>query len=183
METQIILLSQKFSFKKLSDQFPASGNPFKKIFFQSELRSIKNGTATFAVIAYPAWKGRKGRWVVGTKIDGEETGGSSPIPLTGPIAFANTELLFTTKADKKIKRVKKIKKNRCKENAPGVNFRKLIKEIFRNSDLAKKSFFTFTPSISENPHIEFDVTLDAGGTLETARANPCPPAKPAEEQA
>ena len=37
--------------------------------------------------------------------------------------------------------------------------------------------------ISKNPHIEFDVTLDAGGITANAMANPCPPAKPAESEA
>ena len=72
MQNQITLLSQKFSFDKLTSQFPSSGSPFKKIFFQSELRSLEGGTAIFAVIAYPAWKATLGKWVVGTKIDGED---------------------------------------------------------------------------------------------------------------
>lgn len=182
MTTQIILLSQKFCFEKLTNQFPSSGNPFKKIFFQSELRSINNGTVTFAVIAYPAWKGLKGKWTVGTKIEAEDTGGSSTIPFTAPLAFANTELLFAAKSDKKAKKKSKKSKD-CKKELPGSALRKLIKEVFKNPELAKKSFFTFTPGISTNPHIEFDVTLDADGTLASAMANPCPPAKPAEEQA
>ncbi len=182
MQNQITLLSQKFSFDKLTSQFPSSGSPFKKIFFQSELRSLEGGTAIFAVIAYPAWKATLGKWVVGTKIDGEDIGGSSPIPFSAPLAFANNELLFATKSDKKVKKKSKKKKD-CKKDNPGLNFRKLVREVFRDSELAKKSYFTFTPGISKNPHIEFDVTLDAGGITANAMANPCPPAKPAESEA
>lgn len=182
MTNQITLLSQKFSFDKLTSQFPSSGSPFKKIFFQNELRSLEGGSATFAVIAYPAWKGTIGKWVVGTKINGDDLGGGSPIPFEAPLAFANNELLFASKSDKKVKKKSKKKKG-CKKDNPGADFRKLVREVFRDPDLAKKSFFTFTPTISENPHIGFDVTLDAGGTIANAMANPCPPAKPAESEA
>lgn len=181
MQNQIILLSQKFSFDKLTSQFPASGSPLKKIYFQSELRSLDGGIATFAVIAYPAWKATLGKWVVGTKIDGEDLGGGSPIPFSAPFAFANNELLFATKSDKKIRKKSKKSKD-CKKDNPGFNFRQLVRDVFRNPELAKKSFFTFTPAISKNPHIEFDVVLDAGGTTANAMANPCPPAKPAETE-
>ncbi|OSZ80222.1 hypothetical protein CAP36_02925 [Chitinophagaceae bacterium IBVUCB2] len=182
METQITLLSQKFSFEKLTSQFPTSGSPFKKIFFQSELRSLEGGTATFAVIAYPAWKGTLSKWVVGTKIDGEDIGGGSPIPFSAPLAFANNELLFAAKSDKKLKKKSKKKKD-CKTDNPGADFRRLVRAVFRDPELAKKSFFTFTPGISKNPHIELSITLDADGTTANAMANPCPPAKPAESEA
>ena len=49
MANQLLLPPQKFNYKEITDQFPATGNPKKKVFFQAELRSLANGNATFGI--------------------------------------------------------------------------------------------------------------------------------------
>ena len=151
MANQIILNPQKFNFGDLISQFP-SGKFKKKVFFQSELRSLANGDATFGVIAYAAWKG-KGKWDIGTKISGTDTGISDIKPFTPPLAFANNELLLAAKFSRKKKKGKK--KNKGTEQSSSaqlkkVEFLQLVKKISKDKKLIAKTFFLFKAGISRS---------------------------------
>ena len=174
MANQLILNPQKFNFGDLISQFP-HGKYKKKIFFQSELRSLSNGDATFGVIAYPAWKG-KGKWTIGTKITGMDTGIAEIKPFTPPLAFANNEVLMATKISRKTKKSKK--KNKEKTYATRRELLEAVKKISKDKKLIGKSSFLFNAKISANPHLEYNVTLDMGGTTLSMQTNPSPPARP-----
>ena len=66
MANQLLLPPQKFNYKEITDQFPATGNPKKKVFFQAELRSLANGNATFGIVAYVSWNVKR-KWEVSSK--------------------------------------------------------------------------------------------------------------------
>jgi hypothetical protein len=186
MANQIILPPQKFKFADLINQFPSSRKLIKKVFFQAELRSLANDNASFAVIAYPGWKTARGKWVIGKKIEGEITGEGKHIPFVSPLAFANNELLLAATPLKKEKKSKK-KDKKCKEDdfkkSPGHKFLQLVKKISKDKKLIQKSFFLFESRISENPHIEYDVTLNADGVTLNVSTKPSPPARPEEADA
>jgi len=179
MANQLILNPQKFNFGDLISQIPP-GKFKKKVFFQSELRNLDNGDATFGVIAYAAWKG-KDKWDVGTKISGTDTGTPDIKPFVPPLAFANNELLLAAKFSRKKKKPKK-KDNAAKQSSPAQlkksEFLQLVKKVSKNKKLIAKTFFLFKASISKNPHLRYDVTLDFGGTTVELETNPSPPARP-----
>ena len=181
MANQIILLPQKFTYLDITKQFP-SGKFIKKVFFQCELRSLAGGNATFAVIAYPGWKEPKSTWTIGTKVTGETTGAGKAIAFT-EVAFANNELLLATKISRKNKKQHKKAENcnkKNKEKSAEQRLLEFVKNLAKDKALAKKSFFLFEGKISENPHIEYDVTLDMGGTTLNVNAKPSPPARPSD---
>lgn len=167
MSNQIILSPQKFSFKDLISQFP-SGKFKKKLFFQSELRVLANGDATFGVIAYPAWRGKE-KWSIGTKISGIDTGKPDVIPFTPPLAFANNELLIATKLSGK---------KRKKEKNVNQDLIRLMRKVCKSKKMIARSSFHFKATITKNPHLQYDVTLDTGDTTLTMQTNPSPPARP-----
>ena len=167
---QYSLPEQVFRFKDIMDQVPVEKGLKKKIFFQAELQSLKNGVALFGVIAYPAW-GNGNRWELGYKITAAGPVAGEPHDFNTPIGFANNELSLTRNKKKKGKKNKEAKKQE-KE------FCKLLAKILESPKLAEKAQFRCKTSISENPHLEYDVTLEADGISISARTNPSPPGSP-----
>lgn len=188
MANQIILQPQKFKFLDLTKQFPSSSKLIKKVCFQCELKSLTNGNAIFGVIAYPAWKDTHGKWSIGTKINGEDIGEGKLVPFT-PVAFANNELLLSVKSSKKEEKEKKKKRKikKCAEDgtekSPEKKLLQYVKIISKDKKLAQKTFFRFDSKISDNPHIDHDVTLDMNGTTLNVNAKPSPPARPSDAEA
>ncbi len=177
MANQLILPPQKFIYKEITDQFPATGNPKKKVFFQAELRSLAGGDAKFGIVAYPAWRAGS-KWIIGTKVSGTDTGEAPvPVPLTSPVAFANNEvflsLSLTTKERKK-KKFKNPKKGRWSA------FMKMARKKCKDPKADGEATLLFETKISENPHLEYNVTLDIGGTAIRVSTKPSPPAPPEE---
>jgi hypothetical protein len=178
MAGTLILPAQKFKYKDISDQFPPTGNPKKKVFFQAELRAVANSSATFGVVAYPSWK-EKGVWVIGTKVSGMDTGAVPvSVPFTDPIAFANNEVLLSitvTKKNKK-KNVKCAKKNPKKGR--WAHFARQVNKLSKDKAQLAEATLLFTSSVSENPHLQYDVSLDMGTSVLTVSTKPSPPASP-----
>ncbi len=178
MANQLILPPQKFNYKEITDQFPKTGSPKKKIFFQAELRSLANGDASFGIIAYAAWKD-SGSWRIGAiKVSGTDAGVAVPVPFVPPLAFANNEVVVSFKIAKKNKKAKK-KKN-CKDPKKGQwdEFAKLTQKLLKDKKLLEKSVLTFETKISDNPHLEYSVTLEVNGTSLSVATKPSPPAPP-----
>lgn len=178
MANKLLLPPQKFNYKEITDQFPGTGNPKKKVFFQAELRSLAGGDATFGIIAYAAWK-ETGKWVIGPKkVIGADAGVAVPIPFVPPIAFANNEVALSFSITKKSKKAKK--KNKKKEPKKGRwnEFMKLARKLSKDKKELEASTLLFETKISDNPHLQYDVTLDINGTSLTVSTNPSPPAKP-----
>ncbi len=168
MANQIILNQQTFRFKEITDQFPGGKGTKVKIFFQAELLSLENGNAKFGVIAYPAWR-KKGRWELGYKICSAETGTSEPRAFPGAFGLANNELTLTPSKKKKKKK---------KGQKASKEFMKLFRKISCDPKLAEKAVFHCKTGFSENPHLEYDVTLEANGESARVGAKPSPPARP-----
>ncbi|MGQ0737587.1 MAG: hypothetical protein ACT4OJ_00870 [Bacteroidota bacterium] len=171
MANQLILPPQKFRYRDITDQFPATGIRKKKVFFQAELRSLADGNASFGIVAYPSWKDGN-TWVVGNKVTGADTGGQpAVVPLTGPVAFANNEVLLSLTL---------LKKNK-KENPRKGRWSALMKIIQKNCKkgvTSDKITLIFEAGVSKNPHLEYNVTLDLGGTVLSVPTKPSPPAPP-----
>lgn len=177
MPSQLILPPQKFKYKDITDQFPATGSPKKKVFFQAELRSISGGSVTFGIIAYPAWK-TGSKWIVGTKVTGTDTGATPKTePFTQPVAFANNEIFLTLNLTKKGK--KKDKKRNTKKGTWSA-FMKMARKACKDKKTKDEISLLFETSISDNPHLEYNVTLDLGGTSLSVSTKPSPPAPPEE---
>jgi hypothetical protein len=178
MASQLILPNQKFVYNDLIKQFPTTGNPKKKVFFQAELRGISGSSATFGIVAYPSWK-EAGRWVVGNKVMGVDTGAVPQIiPFTEPIGFANNEVLLSitvTKKDK-TKKVKRVKKNPRKGRWG--QFARVANRFAADKETLNKAELIFRACVSENPHLEYDVSLDLGTSTLTVQTKPSPPAPP-----
>ncbi len=175
MANQLILPPQKFRYKDITDQFPTTGNPKKKVFFQAELRSLADGNATFGIVAYPAWKDGN-KWEVGKKVTGADTGGQSKVePFTNPVAFANNEVLLSMSLSKKDDKGKKMKKSH-----KGIwnKFMKMASKGCKNEKAMEDVSLVFETKISDNPHLEYTVTLDLGGTTLSVATKPSPPAPP-----
>jgi len=172
MANQLILQQQKFKFSDITSGFPSTGNPKKKVFFQSELRSLANGDASFGVVAYAAWKDGS-KWVIGKKISGSDAGTPVIIPLTAPLAFANNEVIFSAKMSRKKKKKKDPRKGRWN------SLLRAIRKECGGKKISEKTVMLFTADISDNPHLEYSVTLDFGdGTTLNAATKPSPPAPP-----
>ena len=179
MANKLLLPPQKFNYKEITDQFPATGNPKKKVFFQAELRSLAGGDASFGIIAYPSWK-ETGKWVIGKIIYGADAGVAVPIPFVPPIAFANNEVALSFSITKKSKKAKK--KNKKKEPKKGRwnEFLKLARKLSKDKKGLEESTLLFETTISDNPHLQYDVTLDINGTSLKVSTKPSPPAQPEE---
>lgn len=168
-ENQIVLHSQTFRFNDIVDQFPADRLK-KKIFFQAELSGLDLGSASFQIIAYPAWR-LKGEWVVGPKVVASESGNGSVIPFKEPLGFANNELPLAGYKKKKGKLGKKEKK-------AFDDFAKFFKKVASDPKMAARAIFRCHTRVSKNPHLEYEVTLEADGTAVMISTNPSPPARP-----
>ena len=136
-------------------QNAAPNGKMKKIFFQCVLKEIKStGTdleAHFGIIAYPARKPFLGDWTAPNRVDCVPDNTQPPfvcdlVPGPGPIGFANKEL-------------KQLMND--------------IKAILRDGSRPNAAL-TLTPTISANPHVALNATLD--GASESL--NPSPPANP-----
>jgi len=176
MPNQIILNPQSFRFSDIIGQFPADRKVKKKVFFQAELQSLENGNAKFGIIAYPAWR-TGGCWEIGTKISGSEAGEGTLVNFAEPFGLANNELTLSP-AKKKKKRKKKDKNNKMAKRTKA--FLKHFNNIFCDKKLAEKAVFHCRTGISQNPHLEYDVTLESEGVSLRVKTNPSPPAMPVE---
>ena len=170
-QNQVVLHSQLFRFTDLNDAFPPDGKLKKKVFFQAELAAIDNGSISFHIVAYPAWR-VKGKWVIGPKITAAESGNGSVIPFKEPIAFANNELPLAGYRFRKRTVGKKLKKSMDE-------FTKFFRKVAADPKLASRAVFRCHTGISKNPHLEYDVTLEADGTAVSISTNPSPPGFPA----
>jgi len=173
MANQLILQQQKFKLSDITKEFPSTGNVKKKVFFQTELRSLANGDATFGVIAYASWKDGN-KWVVGSKVSGIDMGTPLILPFKPPLAFANNEVILSAKVSKKKKKKKKEpRKGRWND------LLKAMRKTCKDKKIPENAFLLFNAGISENPHLEYDVTLDLGnGNSLRAATKPSPPAPP-----
>jgi hypothetical protein len=170
---QLILPPQKFRFRDITDQFPAGGNPKKKVFFQAEIRSVTGSNATFGIIAYPSWKDGK-NWVIGTKVIGIDTGGAPvTMNLNTHVAFANNEVLLSAGTKKK-----KNKKKKEPKKGRWSSFEKMVKKSCKDPKQLESAELIFNSRISANPHLEYDVTMDFGTSTLMVSTNPSPPAPP-----
>ncbi len=170
IQNQIVLHSQTFRFTDILDQFPPDRSMKKKIFFQAELAGLDQGSASFHIIAYPAWR-QKREWVLGTKVVASESGNGSVIPFKEPLGFGNNELPLAGYKKKAGKAGKKQKKTL-------IEFEKFFKKIAADPKLAARAIFRCHTTVSKNPHLEYEITLEADGTAVRISTNPSPPAHP-----
>lgn len=178
MANQLLLPPQKFSYKEITDQFPKTGNPKKKVFFQAELRSLANGDASFGIIAYAAWKD-SGKWVIGSKkVSGTDAGVAIPVLFIPPVAFANNEIVVSFKMAKQVKKAKKKSKTKEPKKGRWNEFAKLTRKLSKDKKLLAQSYLLFKTTITDNPHLEYNVTLEVNGTSLNVSTKPSPPAPP-----
>jgi len=177
MANTIILLPQTVRLDEFD--FPGHGFPFRKLVFQSELRSLANGDATFGLIAYALWRNGLGNpWETGDKVECRNIVGGQPetFPLIPFVAFGNIEVPLSHHA--------LITKDEKQEKSYNLKFEKyfdLLEKISKDKDLLKESTLNFkTPKLTENPHADYDITLSVGGVEVPAASNPSPPADPNE---
>lgn len=170
----ITLPQQKIMLKDLI----ARSDPKKtRVFFQCEFRSLTATSATFGVIAYSAWENAREGWQIGKKVMGKDTEKVKSDTLKLPLAFTNNELLLYTPQAHKDLRQKPASQNKSFKNWD--EFYKKLDKIHANEEWFQKCFLLFDARISDNPHIVYDVTLNAGdGTAITVSTNPSPPARP-----
>jgi len=167
MANKIILNQQTFSFQELADKLPQDEKK-TKIFFQAELQSLENGDARFGINAYVAcWE--NGRWNVCEPVRGRENGAGNTLEFT-PFSLGNNELVLATG--------KKKKKNKKKKKKESQEFRELFRKVVSDPELAKIAVFHCSTGISKNPHLTYDVTLEAGGSSARTITNPSPPENP-----
>jgi hypothetical protein len=136
-------------------QNAAPNGKMKKIFFQCVLKEIRNNgndlEAHFGLIAYPANKPFLGGWTAPNRVDCVPDNTQPPVvfdlvPGPGPIGLANKEL-------------KQLMHD--------------IKAILRDGSRPTAALI-LAPTISANPHVALDATLDGA----SERLNPSPPADP-----
>ncbi len=174
MANQIILNKQIFRFDEIAKLFPGDVKG-KKVFFQAELQSLENGDAKFGIVAYAAC-GKDGKWTVCGTVKGTDMGEPQKMDFI-PFALANNELVLGSGKKGKDKKKKKKKKD-CDDGGERNAFLELYKKVAADPELAKKAVFSCTTSISKNPHLNYDVTLESGGTSARTRCNPSPPDNP-----
>ena len=152
---RIILRAQKMTLKQFADmKKPFKSKPFKKVFFQCELRSFEEGAAVFGLIAYGGYK--KSGKLSGPKVDLIDVPHGDRVVDTWPLAFGNMEFKF-----------RKIQSKLAKKIAD------MIKD--KATDM-EKVVINFEPGVSKNPHVDYTITL---GTS-TEELNPCPPTPPSD---
>ena len=116
--------------------------------------------------------------MVGTKVTGTDaTGTPGMVPLTTPLGFANNELVLKKDFSGEKKKKKK-KKKKDPRKGRWAAFMKMAKKNCKDPIMLQDATFLFEAKISENPHLEYDVTLDMGGTTVRFSTNPSPPAVP-----
>lgn len=177
MANTIILLPQTVRLDEFN--FPAHGFPVRKLVFQSELRSLADGNATFGLIAYPLWRNGLGNpWITGAKVECRNIvgGQSQKFPLQPFVAFGNIEVPLSRHAIKT--------KDEKQEKSYDEKFEKyfeLLEKISKDKDLLKESLFNLkNPKLTKNPHADYNITLSVGGVEVPAASNPSPPADPSE---
>lgn len=173
MANQILLPAQVMSAQALVNSIPGK---IKKVFFQTEVKSISNNDMIVGIIAYAAHKNSTQKWEIGSKVTATVDNSKPVQKFSIPRAFANNEWTVTNVS----------KKNKG-ENAKGLSIRKqqalavkMLNRIANNKDLLKKTALTFKARGTVNPHLEYDVTIDTGLGTQTAYTNPSPPAPPSE---
>jgi len=177
MANTIILLPQTVNLEELN--FPPHGFPVRKLIFQSELRLLANGDATFGLIAYPLWRNGLGNpWITGAKVECRDLLGEPPktYPLIPYVAFGNIEVPLSRHSI-----VAKEEKHGDSYDIKFEKYFELLEKISKDKNLLKESAFNLkNPKISENPHADYEITLSVGGVEVPAASNPSPPADPSE---
>lgn len=178
--SEIFLPAQTIDFDQLYNQFPPLGSNRRKLIFQSELRSLAGGNATFGLIAYPLWRNSAAHpWKTGKIVRATDTGTTGPgFPVEPFMAFGNIEVPLTKHALEPADEPGQIDKDK---DAAFEKFLAFLKKVTENPTLLKESKLEFKKSkLTSNPHADYDVTLVSGQSSETAVTNPSPPADPSE---
>jgi hypothetical protein len=172
---KIILLSQTVTKSALKASIP--GNKIGKVFFQCVLRELAGDTATFGLVAYGARKNNPGghkNWELGTPVYCNQGPVNlnrefDPFQTSDPWAFGNMEVRLKIEiafGDMDVEMKKQI----------GPKAKYLADFIQLLNKLPDDKELIFEGGITENPHIDYTVTIS--GTSGTA--NPCPPYDPGE---
>ncbi len=148
-----------------------------KLFLQCEIKAINGGDAEFNVIAYVGDKVEQ-KWKVGKRVPCTASEVKS-FELSKPIGFANIEVRL--RYGKKKHKLEGDHKNKSDDYNKQTALLELINRIDSDKNLFAEAELTFTPKITDNPHIGFDVTLGVGGRQIQLLANPSPPAPPEED--
>ena len=174
MANQILLPAQVMSAQALVNSI--GGKKIKKVFFQAEAKSISNNDITMGIIAYAAHKNSSQKWEIGNKVTATVDNTKPVQKFSMPLAFGNNEWTITN-----------VSKKYKGETLKGLSLRKLqaiaikmLIKIAKNKDLLKQTVLTYKAKISNNPHLEYDITLDTGTGSQVVNANPSPPAPPSE---
>jgi hypothetical protein len=133
----------------------------KKFVFQCELLSIKENDAAFGLVGYAASK-TLGKWKYSNPIRLTQVEGKS-YQFSPPLIFGNNEL---------VPKKTPVSGAVAKYNAGSI-YRKL-RALARSKKSLKEFELIFTPKISKNPHVYYEVTIGSS----TEAANPSPPADP-----
>jgi hypothetical protein len=155
MANEIILPAYKMAATVFADTLKKKAAK-KKFIFQCELKQITKNDACFGLVGYPLNK-VKGKWKVGDRIDLIEDTSKKPYTFTPPLIFGNNELVSGQGGKTK----------------PGSIYKR-IKFLIKKKQSLKDLELNFTPKVSDNPHVYYDITI--GRTSESA--NPSPPADP-----
>lgn len=137
-------------------QRPPTGGVFKKVFFQLELRSIKNGDAIFGLVAYGAH--HRGGKVISPPFSLHDVEGDDYVVDGPPLSIGNLEI--PKRNGKGAGKVLQILRSYIKYGKKGLNDIQIV----------------LLPFLTENPHASYDITID--GTTELL--NPSPPAPPSD---
>ena|SRR5688572_21462730 len=161
MANKIILPVYKMSATAFVKSLTSKGLK-KKFVFQCELIGITSNNARFGLVGYPASK-LVGKWKYGAPLRLKADDSEDPYEFDPPLIFGNNEL---------------VPKNTPVGGAvakytAGVIYRKL-RALARYKKSLDGIELVFTPKKSKNPHVYYEVTIDA--SLEAA--NPSPPADP-----
>lgn len=156
---KVILKAQKMTiedFRKIKKAH--NGRPYKKIFFQCELREFIDGDAIFGLVAYGGYKKRGKHCGPPFPLQNNDEG-SDKVCDTWPLTFGNLEFDIEPTSKKK-----------------GPVHIKIFELLKLKEDDYKKKILDFKPGITKNPHADYTISLD--GSIE--ELNPSPPDPPSD---
>ena len=136
--------------------------PKKKFVFQCELKDISKDGATFGLVGYPANK-KKGKWQYDGPVRLVKDDSKDPYTYSPPLIFGNSEL---------VPKITPVGGAVARYTAGSI-YRKL-RSLYRSKKTLKGLELIFTPKVSKNPHVYYDVTIGRSADA----ANPSPPADP-----
>ena len=156
---KVILKAQKMTiedFRKIKKAH--NGRPYKKMFFQCELREFIDGDAIFGLVAYGGYK--KGGKHCGPPFPLQNNDeGSDAVCETWPLTFGNLEFDIEPGTKKK-----------------GLVHSEIFELLKSKKQDYKKIVLDFNPGISKNPHADYTITLGAS----SEDLNPSPPDPPSD---